>query len=77
MPSTGQEAADAEEASPEEDPAVGGGKEGGKQVETEQPTTKKHCSSALVDPEGRMPGQLPTAEALPKDYTQRKSDAFG
>jgi hypothetical protein len=27
------------------------------------------------DPEGRMPGQLPTAEALPKDYTQRKSDA--
>ena len=32
---------------------------------------------AMEDPEGRMPGpgQLPTGEALPKDYTQRKSDA--
>ena len=50
------------EASPEVDPAVGGAEEGGGQVETEQPTTKKHHSSAPVDPEGRMPGQLPTAE---------------
>ena len=41
----------------------------------QQPATKKCCSPTLVDPEGRMPGQLPSAEALPKDYTQRKSDA--
>ena len=41
----------------------------------QKPATKKHCSPAVLnDPEERMPGQLPTAEALFKDYTQRKSD---
>ena len=49
----------AEEASPEEDPAVGGAKEGAEQVETKQPATKKQRSSALDDLEERMPGQLP------------------
>ena len=64
------------EASQEESPAVGGAEEGGGEVEAQQPATKKRRSPAVLnDPEGRMPGQLPTAEALPKDYTQRKSDA--
>ena len=65
----------AEEASSEESPAVGGAEGGGGEVGAQQPATKKRRSPALVDPEGRMPGQLPSAEALPKDYTQRKSDA--
>jgi hypothetical protein len=70
-----EEAAE-EEASQGGDPAVRGTEEGGGEAATEQPATKKRRSPALVDPEGRMPGQLPTAEALPKDYNQRKSDAI-
>jgi len=68
-----EEAAE-EEASPEGGPAVGGQEEGGGGVESSS-RPRKRQAQAVDDPEGRMPGQLPTAEALPKDYTQRKSDA--
>ena len=51
---------------------VGGQEEGGGGVES---SSRPRKAQAVDDPEGRMPGQLPTAEALPKDYTQRKSDA--
>jgi hypothetical protein len=64
-----------EEASVGESPAVGGQVEGGGGVESSSRPRKRQAQAAVDDPEGRMPGQLPTAEALPKDYTQRKSDA--
>ena len=62
-----------EEASVEGDPAVGGQVEGGGGEESSSRHRKHQAQAAVDDPEERMPGQKPTAVALPKDYTQRQS----